>query len=34
VIDSQSAWAKRHGAYAILNAPNYKLAYEHYYGKL
>ena len=28
------AWAKRHGAYAINNAPNYKGAYEHYFGKL
>ncbi len=34
VIDSQKAWAKRHGAYNLLNSPNYKLAYEHYYGKL
>ncbi|MBF0276801.1 MAG: TRAP transporter substrate-binding protein [SAR324 cluster bacterium] len=34
VIDSQMAWAKRHGAYSINNAPNYKGAYEHYFGKL
>lgn len=34
VIDSQMAWAKRHGAYSITNAPNYKGAYEHYFGKL
>ena len=34
VVDSQKAWAKRHGAYALNNAPNYQLAYEHYYGKL
>jgi TRAP-type mannitol/chloroaromatic compound transport system substrate-binding protein len=34
VIESQMAWAKRHGAYAINNAPNYKGAYEHYFGKL
>lgn len=34
VIESQKAWAKRHGAYALLNAPNYALAYEHYYGKM
>ena len=34
VIDSQKAWAKRHGAYSINNAPNYKGAYEHYFGKL
>ncbi len=34
VIASQKAWAKRHGAYSINNAPNYKGAYEHYFGKL
>ena len=34
VIDSQMAWAERHGAYSINNAPNYKAAYEHYFGKL
>ena len=34
VIDSQMAWAKRHGAYSIQNAPDYKGAYEHYFGKL
>ncbi len=34
VIDSQMAWAKRHGAYALNNAPNYRGAYEHYFGKL
>jgi len=34
VIESQKAWAKRYGAYQLLNSPNYKLAYEHYYGKL
>ena len=34
VIASQKAWAKRYGAYQLLNSPNYKLAYEHYYGKL
>lgn len=34
VVDSQKAWAKRHGAYSINNAPNYKGAYEHYFGKL
>ena len=34
VIESQKAWAKRHGAYSITNAPNYKGAYEHYFGKL
>jgi len=34
VIESQKTWAKRYGAYQLLNSPNYKLAYEHYYGKL
>lgn len=34
VVASQKAWAKRYGAYQLLNTPNYKLAYEHYYGKL
>ena len=34
VIDSQKAFAKRHGAYALNNAPNYQGAYEHYFGKL
>ena len=34
VIDSQRKWARRHGAYAITNAPNYKLAYEHFFGKI
>jgi TRAP-type mannitol/chloroaromatic compound transport system substrate-binding protein len=34
VIESQKAWSKRHGAYALNNAPNYQLAYEHYFGKL
>jgi len=34
VIESQKAWAKRYGAYALQNAPDYRLAYEHYYGKL
>ncbi len=33
VIDSQKAWAKRHGAYALTNAPDYQAAYEHYFGK-
>lgn len=33
VIDSQKAWAKRHGAYALKNSPDYALAYEHYFGK-
>lgn len=34
VVASQKAWAKRYGAYQLLNTPNYGLAYEHYYGKL
>ncbi len=34
VIESQMKWAKRHGAYGINNAPDYKGAYEHYFGKL
>jgi len=34
VIESQMAWAKRHGAYALNNAPNYRGAYEHYFGTL
>ncbi len=34
VIAAQKAWAQRHGAYALNNAPNYQLAYEHYFGKL
>ena len=34
VIDSQKAWAKRHGSYALRNSPNYAGAYEHYFGKL
>jgi TRAP-type mannitol/chloroaromatic compound transport system substrate-binding protein len=33
VIDSQMKWAKRHGAYALTNAPDYQAAYEHYFGK-
>ena len=28
------AWAKRHGAYALNNSPDYKGAYEHYFGKM
>jgi TRAP-type mannitol/chloroaromatic compound transport system substrate-binding protein len=34
VLESQMAWAKRHGAYALKNSPNYKGAYEHYFGKM
>jgi TRAP-type mannitol/chloroaromatic compound transport system substrate-binding protein len=34
VIKSQMAWAERHGAYTLQNSPNYRGAYEHYFGKL
>ena len=34
VIASQKKWAERYGAYALQNAPNYRGAYEHYFGKL
>ena len=34
VVDSQKAWAKRVVRYELLNAPDYKGAYEHYYGSL
>jgi len=34
VIDAQMAWAKRHGAYALNNNPDYRGAYEHYFGDL
>ena len=34
VIDAQKAWAKRHGAYALNNNPDYRGAYEHYFGDL
>jgi TRAP-type mannitol/chloroaromatic compound transport system substrate-binding protein len=34
VIESQKAWAKRHGAFALQNAPDYRGAYEHYFGAL
>jgi len=34
VIESQKAWAKRYGAYALQNAPDYRGAYEHYFGAL
>lgn len=34
VVASQKEWAKRYGAYSLQNSPNYRLAYEHYYGKL
>ena len=34
VVASQKAWAERHGAYALNNAPDYRGAYEHYFGTL
>lgn len=35
VLDSQRAWIERVTYYEIMNAPNYQLAYEHYFpGKL
>ena len=34
VVAAQKAWSKRHGAYALQNAPDYRGAYEHYFGKL
>jgi TRAP-type mannitol/chloroaromatic compound transport system substrate-binding protein len=34
VLASQKTWAERYGAYSLQNAPDYRLAYEHYYGKL
>jgi len=34
VVASQKAWAKRYGAYQLQNTPDYRMAYEHYYGKL
>jgi TRAP-type mannitol/chloroaromatic compound transport system substrate-binding protein len=35
VVDSQKAWAERVVYYSLQNAPDYKLAYQHYFpGKL
>ncbi len=34
LADSQKAWAKRVMAYEIGNAADYRLAYEHFFGKL
>jgi TRAP-type mannitol/chloroaromatic compound transport system substrate-binding protein len=34
VVDSQMAWAKRVMGYLFYNQADYKLAYEHYFGKL
>ena len=35
VVDSQKAWSERVAFYDLVNAADYKLAYEHYFpGKL
>lgn len=34
VVESQKAWAKRTVYYQLYNDADYKLAYEHYFGKL
>ncbi|MDX6749286.1 TRAP transporter substrate-binding protein [Geminicoccaceae bacterium 1502E] len=34
VVESQKEWAKRVAYYELFNAADYKLAYEHYFGKL
>ena len=34
VVDSQKIWAKRVGAYELVNAPDYAGAYKHYFGDL
>jgi TRAP-type mannitol/chloroaromatic compound transport system substrate-binding protein len=35
VLDSQREWVGRVSYYQIMNAPNYQLAYEHYFpGKI
>ncbi len=34
VVDSQKAWAKRVMGYLFFNQADYRLAYEHYFGKL
>ena len=35
VVESQKAWCERVVFYSLLNAPDYKLAYQHYYpGKI
>ena len=31
MIDSQRAWVERVTYYELMNAPDYTLAYEHYY---
>jgi TRAP-type mannitol/chloroaromatic compound transport system substrate-binding protein len=35
VLDSQRAWVERVSYYQLMNAPDYRLAYEHYFpGKI
>ncbi len=34
VVDSQREWSKRVAFYDLINAADYKLAYEHYFGKM
>ena len=35
VLDSQRAWVDRVAYYELMNAPDYALAYDHYFpGKL
>ena len=34
VLESQKAWGKRVGFYAINNEADFKSAYEHYFGRL
>jgi TRAP-type mannitol/chloroaromatic compound transport system substrate-binding protein len=34
VMDSQKAWVKRVVYYGVVNAADYRLAYEHHFGKL
>ena len=34
VLESQKAWGKRVGFYALNNEADFKAAYEHYFGKM
>ncbi len=34
LAESQKAWAKRVVAYELSNAADFRLAYEHFFGKL
>ena len=34
VMDSQKAWVKRVVYYGMMNAADYRVAYEHHFGKL